>query len=273
MKDTYNWVMDSREGPGKLDPVFLNMAKDNGWVIKPLRLSSFIPLPKNQPDLDCGDFTNENGDGIVEFKSFADYVGSTTGDGVNHMEEQAIKMHATGLPRAVICYGSRDAFQLESGVSDDLILSGLQKGVSVCSIFKIAQTFVKNENEAIETAKTFIRHCNRLPYALPALHLLKRGGCRAVGFYVGIDLIGEKTAKVLAAAWSCPAELGKFILDELPKALSIERVATMVKDKTPGLRIDQAISVVITFIEGNSLVKKLDPIETSITLPDMEEET
>jgi hypothetical protein len=128
--------------------------------------------------------------------------------------------------------------------------------------------FVKDENEAIETGKSFIRHCNELPYNLPALHLLKRGGCRAVGMYVGIDLIGEKTAKLLPPAWKCPADLGKFILEELVKTLSIERVAAMVKEKTPGLRIDQATTIVMTFIEGSNIVKLDEQIENPVKLPE-----
>lgn len=279
MNDKYKWILDSREKKssdlGKINIVAIakkeEEQKPGTWIIgKPLRLSTFIHLPSNQPDLDCGDMTNENADGIVEFKSYSDLIGSTTGSGEEgiHLSNQLIKMHSTGIPRAVIVYGSREVFQLVSNVSDDVILSGLRKATVSCAIFKATMTFVKDENEAIETAKSFIRHCNELPYNLPALHLLKRGGSRAVGMYVGIDLIGEKTAKLLHPAWKCPAFLSKFILEEFIKTLSIARVAAMVKEKTPGLRIDQATTIVMTFIEGSDIVKLEDQIEHPVELPE-----
>jgi len=247
MDDIYRWVLDTRE----TNPVFLAMVKVENWITKPLKLSDFIPLPSTQPDMDVADFTNENADGLVELKTFADLIGSTTGANVHHLEEQVIKMKATGLPMAVIVYGSREAYQLESGVSDEVVLSGLQKLTSLASIFHVTVIQnLNNEHEAIEAAKTFIRHCNQLPYALPALHLLKRGGCRAVGFYVGIDLIGEKTAKIISAAWDTPADLGEWIKGGL-KNTSIERVATILQKKTPGIRIDQARSVIMTYMENN----------------------
>jgi ERCC4-type nuclease len=164
-------------------------------------MSDFVPIPNDVEDLDVVDFTNENADGMVEFKSFSDLMGSTTGNGVYHLHEQAVKMYATGIPAAIIVYGNRTAFQKRSNVADEFILRGLQKALSVIATYKIAFIMAKDENEAIELAKTFIRNCVKLPTRLPVYNFVKRTRDEGRAVLCGFTKIGPKTADNILKKW------------------------------------------------------------------------
>jgi len=215
------------------------------WKRKALKLAFFIILKPKVPNLDVADMTNENADGLVEFKSYGDFVGSTTGKESHRLEEQAIKMYSTGIPSAIVIYGDRLAYQMVSGVDDSLIMQAHQKLMTIQAVFKIPVHQVKNPSEAIEVAKTFIRHCNQYPRRLPIYSLLKREGPLAV--LVGYELVAEKTASKIWQAWESIDKLMEFLIKNRP-SMEQEKLAEMVKEKTPGLRIDQAKVIVrVTF--------------------------
>jgi ERCC4-type nuclease len=196
-KDTYKWVLDSRERNKK----FKKFLDPNEYIVKQLTLSHFVVLPAGKEDLDCGDFTNENGDGIIEFKEFGDFVGSTTRQGVYHLREQVIKMYATGIPFIVIVYGSRFAFQAKSGCSDGLILDALQEAASICSTYRCALIFVKDLKEALEVAKTFIRKAPGKPRRMPVYNLFKKSEESSVAVICGFTGWAEKKARVLMKSY------------------------------------------------------------------------
>lgn len=245
----YKWVLDSREGRNHVfvDETKTESEKDK-WLIKRLTLSHFIILKEGVKDLDCADMTNENADGIVTFKSFEDLIGSTTGDTSHHFEEEVIKIYGTGIPACLIIWGSRFAFQAKSGVTDEYILTGLQKCVVIQAVYKIPAIWVESAKEAIECGKSFIRHCNQLPRRLPVYCLLKSES--EIGVLVGFNKIGEKTARLIKRKWKALVFLFKFIIERGTIMTAIEN-AIELKANTPGLRIDQAESIVTTIFKGS----------------------
>jgi ERCC4-type nuclease len=230
-KDKYNWILDTRES----NPVFVEMADNEGWVRKRLVLSDFIHLTDGVEDMDVADYTNENADGLVEFKTFGDLINSTTGDGVHHLHEQIVKMYATGLPLAVVVYGSRWLFQKQSKVSDEVVLRGIQKATSLAAVYHVTLIMeLKDENEAIEAAKTFIRKCVELPQRLPVYNLLKKSEDEGLAMLCGINKIGPKTADACLTKWETPAEFFHRIwlaVDKVGEVLGAESI----HDETPGL--------------------------------------
>ena len=76
------YILDTREKNRE----FLQMQETQGWERKRLTVSHFIYLEEGCRDRDMCDFTNENGDGAVEFKAFADWINSCTEDGGERME-------------------------------------------------------------------------------------------------------------------------------------------------------------------------------------------
>jgi len=222
--DKYNWVLDTRES----NSVFKEIAESEGWVRKRLVLSDFVPLEDEVEETDVGDFTNENADGIVEFKTFGDLINSTTGDGVYHLHEQIVKMYATGLPMAVVVYGSRWLFQKQSGVSDEVILRGIQKATALAAVYHVTLIMeLKDDKEAIEAAKTFIRKCVELPSRLPVYNLLKKSEDEGLAMLCGINKIGPKTADACLKKWKTPAEFFHRIyigVDKLGEVLGAESI-------------------------------------------------
>lgn len=192
------FILDSRES----NPIFLKVAADLKYRRERLVLSKYIILPPGVPDLDAGDFTNSDFDGIVEFKTFGDFINSTTGDGVHHLHEQAAKLYSTGLPFAIIVYGSRWLFKKESGVGDGLILQGLQKLTSIASNYKATVVFCENEEEALLIATTFIRKCRELPRRMPVYNLLKGKADAPVAMLCGVPGVGQTTALKILEAWT-----------------------------------------------------------------------
>lgn len=245
IKDKYKWIMDSRES----NPVFIGTVKGNSniWEVKALRMSRFICLPPGTHDYDVADMTNENADGLVEFKSWADLIGSLTGENSYHLEEQVIKMYATGIPSLIVVYGSRFAFQNESNVTSELILQGLRKLVVLQGVYRVPAIFVDSEEEAIEIAKSFIRHCNELPRRMPVYNLLKYQGPVAV--LVGFFKIGEKTAKLILKKWKRLKDFFDFLGEKSKNNETKEFIAEQLHKKTPSLRKDQSLSIATTYLE------------------------
>lgn len=239
MVDKYKWVLDTREK----NAVFLGMASDEEFIKKRLTLSFFIPLKPGMKDMDAGDFSNENADGMVEFKSYADMIGSTTGDGVHHLEEQVIKMYASGMPFAVIVYGTRWLFKKQSNVSDEFILQGLQKLMKLSAVYKFSVCFVENEKEALETAKTFLRKCRELPRRMPVYNLLKQTHDEPVAMLCGVEGIGEKTGISIMEKWGTLTAFMERLIDQI-KYIGIEGAAESIADETPGLGVANAKKII-----------------------------
>lgn len=188
------FVLDSRE----TNKVFMEYMDEENWEYKRLTLSDYIILNEDQEDLDCGDMSNQERDGIVEFKSFGDMVGSTTGDGVYHLQEQVTKMFATGLPNAVVIYGSRYIFQKKATVGNELILAAIQKLTSIATVFdtKIIP-YAYSEQEAIEAAKTFLRKAPEMPRRMPIYNLFKNREDTPVAMLCGIPKVGPVVANAI----------------------------------------------------------------------------
>jgi hypothetical protein len=152
-------------------------------------------------------------------------------------------MYTTGIPSAIVIYGSRFAFENESRVDQKLILQAHQKLMTIQAVYKIPVHFIENPSEAIEVSKTFIRQCNGFPRRLPIYSLLKREGPIAV--LVGYNQVGETTAWKIYKAWHSLDNFFKFIHDN-KQNYSNEELSLTVRDKTPGLNIRQARSIVNT---------------------------
>jgi len=164
------WWLDTREK----NKEFKFYEADEDWISEPIKLSRIFYLDEDEEDADIADFTNENFDGMVEFKTVSDMVGSTTGDGVEHLEEQAIRLHALGVPAAIIVHGDPWTFMRISRTNLSLFLSAMQKITVIVQIFNIPVIFALNEEMAIEEAKTFIRHAGEVPRRLPLYNKFKR---------------------------------------------------------------------------------------------------
>jgi len=233
------YILDSRES----NPIFRQMADEEGWQTARLTLSRYAILPDGVPDLDAGDFTNSEMDGIVEFKAFGDFVGSTTGAGVHHLHEQAAKCYSTGLPFAIVIYGSRWLFKKESGTGDSLVLQGLLKLTSIASNYKATVVFCDNEEEAIKVAKTFISKCRELPRRMPVYNLLKSAKDTTKAVLCGFEGIGEKTAAAILKTWTL-REFFTSIFDAADLTGSVEGAAESIAGATPGLGKASALRIV-----------------------------
>ena len=238
------YILDSRES----NPAFLAMAVEEGWQNARLTLSRYVILPAGVPDLDAGDFTNSEMDGIVEFKAFSDFVGSTTGAGVHHLHEQAAKCYSTGLPFAIVIYGSRWLFKRESGTGDALVLQALLKLTSIASNYKVTVVFCDNEEEAIKIAKTFLAKCRELPRRMPVYNLLKTAKDTTKAVLCGFEGIGEKTATAILKTWTIRAFFTR-IFDALDITGSPEGAADTIAKATPGLGKASALRI-IKALEG-----------------------
>jgi len=170
MRNNYTWWLDSREKNKK----FLQYQVDEEWRYEAIRASKIFILDEGDEDADIADFTNTEVDGLVEFKSLADGVGSLAGDGVEHLEEQCIRLHATGIPSAVIIYGDIWTFMRISRTNLEFMLSAMLKAMAITTIFHVPIGWALNEEMAIEEAKTFIRHCEEYPRRLPLTNKFKR---------------------------------------------------------------------------------------------------
>jgi hypothetical protein len=249
--------------------------KEAGAKEELIMLSKFIPLtdPETKityPDMNVFDFTNEAMTGGGEDKTFADLIGSLTGEGVKkeknlegelncpecgkpyyifidpaskeldlnnvvmscvncnitangpakwkykwtvneglyHLWKQVIKMYSTGLPWCIIVYGERYWFQNKSGVGDGLILSAILKLVTLCTIYRGTVYFVKNEEEAVEVMKTFLRKSPELPRRWPIYNLFKKVEDDQVAMHTGIEGFGIEIARAIAEANHRPCDIG-----------------------------------------------------------------
>jgi len=225
-----NYILDSRES----NPIFLERKDQEGWEYEAIRGSRFVILPEHIDDFDVFDFTNDNGDGGVEFKTFGDLINSTTGVGVYHLHEQCVKAFVTGLPTMVCVYGNRWVYQKQSGTGDALILSGLQKLVQIASNYNTTVIFVKDEHEAIEVSKTFLRKCRELPRKMPVYNLLKSKEEEPVAMLCGIKKIGPKNGTSIVEKWGSL----RLFFEEISKLLKRKghfEVSQIMAKKTPGV--------------------------------------
>jgi ERCC4-type nuclease len=190
------YIMDSREKNKTFHDIAEKEDEDGVciWSTERLTTAYFMPILEGVYEIDCGDMTNGAREGIVEFKEFGDMVGSTTRDGVYHLEEQCCKMYSTGLPASVIVHGSRQVFQRKSKVGDELILDAYQKLVTILSVYKITCVRVDTPEEAIEVAKTFLRKCRELPRRMPIYNLFKKTEDYAIAVLCGYLDIGPVVA-------------------------------------------------------------------------------
>jgi ERCC4-type nuclease len=218
-----NWVMDTREK----NAVFMSYTRGNDWSKKRLVLTDFMRLPSGLIDLDCGDMTCHLFWGIVEFKSFGDMVGSTTREGVYHLEEQACKMFSTGRPFAIIVYGNRRDFQQKSGVSDELILDAYQKFITVCAVYGATASHVESPHDAVETAKTYLRKCLELPRRMPVYNKFKKLQDWAVASLCGYPDIGAVIGSNIITAYGSLRNFYK-ILDKELENTNIKKTAKKV---------------------------------------------
>jgi hypothetical protein len=161
-----DYTLDSRES----NQHFCTEALTGQWERTQMKLSTFIILDDDQEDMDCGDFTNENRDGIVEFKEFGDFVNSTINS--KHLWEQVIKMYSTGFPFCVIVYGNEYAFLKRSSVSATTVRRAKQKLFTMSSDYKFPVKYSANEKDALEDAITWLEKCRRLPRGWPSRDLL-----------------------------------------------------------------------------------------------------
>lgn len=224
-------ILDSREK----NKILVQHALDNNWQIKRLVLSHFIPLkdPKTAivyPEMDCGDITNLNHDGIIELKSYSDFVNSTTGGGVTkkrklneitkkyywtwnenkgqyHLREQVIKMYSTGIPFAVFIHGSRWQFQKISGVSDELITRAKRKIMSLQARYKFTIEYPENIHELIELVMTFLKVAFESPRKWPIYNLFKGVEDTPVAMLCGMPGFGPEISRAISR-YKTLAEIG-----------------------------------------------------------------
>jgi len=200
---TETWVYDTREKNAWL----ADQAMAEGWARSRLTLGFFKVVAEGERDYDCGDFTNENGDGIVEFKEFSDFVG-TFGKGGLRGTEQIVKLAATGTPASVIVHGNEWAFRKRSGVGSRGVTNAKQKALSLSARYKIPFMFASGPDEAIELAKTFIRKAPELPQGMPVWNEWKpKKTDIPVAMLCGIPGIGPEQAKRVLMAYPSIAEL------------------------------------------------------------------
>jgi len=204
VKTNYNYVVDTKEKNERL----VQHAKDNGWLLKSLHFSDYIHVPDGEDDLECGDMTNENRDGIVEFKQIGDLVGSTIGS--THLWEQVKKMMVTGLPFAVICYGNEYQFLKRSGVNPIMLVRAKQELFSLQMDFRFPAIILDTWQEAIQTATSYLGKCTRKPRGFPNFNHLSGKDEIPVAMGSGIPKIGPKTIRKFFEdeRVTCMADLG-----------------------------------------------------------------
>jgi hypothetical protein len=172
-----DYTLDSRES----NQHFCTEALTGQWERIPMKLSTFIILDDDQEDMDCGDLTNENRDGIVEFKEFGDFVSSCIPDKNTpkkkrwRLHKQVRTMQSTGFPYAVIIYGSEWVYLKKSSVSYKKVRQSKQHLSSLMADPRYSFTvyWCKDEGEALEDAISFLdKKCRRLPRGWPSRDLL-----------------------------------------------------------------------------------------------------
>lgn len=201
------WVHDTREKNAWM----LRFGEGDGWKKARLTLKFFNVVKEGEQDFDCGDFTNENGDGIVEFKEIGDFVG-TFGKGGMRGTEQIVKLASTGIPVAVIVHGSEYVFMKRSKVNGYTITNAKQKALSLSARYNVPFMFARDPAEAVELAKTFIRKAREYPERMPVWNEWKpRREDIPVAMLCGIPGIGPVEARRVLKIYHSIAELGRDI--------------------------------------------------------------
>jgi len=212
---TNKWILDTREKVSKFQEEIPKEEWERNWTKERLVLSKFMILRDEDEDMDCADMTDEDANGLIEFKTFADLVGSCTGDNVNHLLEQTIKMYATGIPYCIIVYGYRHDYQMKSGVSDEYVLSALQKLTSIQAVLKVSIVYsVKDVKEAIEVGKTFLRKARELPRRMPIYNLFKQVEDIPVAMLCGIPHIGPVNGSAIVEKFGDIISFVKEVIDK-----------------------------------------------------------
>ena len=130
-------------------------------------------------------------------------------EGLYHLWKQVIKMYSTGLPWCIIVYGSRYIFQKKSGVSDELVLQAILKLVAICTIYNgQVYTSIKNEHEAVESIRTFLKKSPEMPRRWPIYNLFKRVEEDQVAMHCGITGFGIEIPRAIAGAGHRPCDIG-----------------------------------------------------------------
>lgn len=226
MKKAYS--LDTKEQ----NLVFREIAIAEGWTLEHLSLSTYNVLPDGVADLDCGDMTDDNRQGIVEFKSFADFVNTYTEQGGARAQEQVIKMQATGLPFCVIIHGSAISW-IDSmrGILDDpavVMQQAWYKIFRLCYEYKFGYLHAPGPVEAVVAAKSFLEKCVLQPRGWPHYNYLRQsadvpeailqqipniGRATASGVLECVDSIADLCARALADPVACMKYLAKNARD------------------------------------------------------------
>ncbi len=197
------WVHDTREKNAWL----LRFGEAEGWTRARLTLGYFKVVGDGEKDFDCGDFTNENGDGIVEFKEIGDFVG-TFGKGGMRGTEQVVKLASTGIPVAVIVHGSEYVFMKRSRVNSHAITNAKQKALSLSARYHVPFAWARDPAEAVELAKTFIRKAPEMPRGMPVWNEWKpRKEDTPLAMLCGIPGIGPEQARRVLQVYPSMGEL------------------------------------------------------------------
>jgi len=250
-------ILDTRES----NKYLIDYTEINDWEREVLKLSKYIYLEDPEtgykyPDWDCGDITNSNIDGIIELKSFGDAVNSLSGGGVTkkavyneqegkwawtwmvnegryHLQNQVIKMEATGLPYMVIIYGERYIYQKKSGVSDELIIQAMRKLTRLQGKFRFGLMFCKEEMEAMMHAETFLIDAEAMPRRYVNYNLFKGIEDEPVNALCGFTGFGPEIARTIISKYNLG--LIGYDVTKMSKGDFIKKYATNRDTKVFGL--------------------------------------
>ena len=202
------WVYDTREKNAWL----VIHATAEGWQRARLTLSFFKVVGDGEDDFDCADFTNTNGDGMVEFKDIGDFVG-TFGRGGMRGTEQIVKMTATGIPACVVVHGNEAKFRQRAGaIGEKSITNAKQKALSLSARYHVPFMFAVDPAEAVEIAKTFVRKAREFPRGMPVWNEWKPKRTDVpVAMLCGIPDIGPEQARRVLSAYPSLMDLGAEI--------------------------------------------------------------
>jgi len=200
------YVYDSRDEVNKKHPKITKIAEDEGWQRKRLTKSHWLILPDGVKDRDCGDFTNVEGDGIVEFKDFGDFINTYTDEKEQRALKQTRVRYETGVLGCVIIYGSEYGWKksVEDKITDPDKLIEQAKD----KLFRLGfeyptvgiSRFVKNEEKAVKKAKSFLKKCDLAPREYPINNPYKAEHPAAIAGPAGFRGFGPDKVKLFYKA-------------------------------------------------------------------------
>jgi len=236
------YIYDSRDEVNKKHPVITAIGEAEGWTRKALKKSHWIIIPEGVKDRDCGDLTDEEGSGIVEFKSFSDFVGTYTDEKEKRAVNQTRSRYETGVRGCVIIYGSEEKYKYtrfnarkkyckENNIPFDgeAVMSGIEHDIEQAKdkLFRLAfeypkvaaYHFVKDEKKAVQQAKSFLKKCELAPREYPIYNPYKNEHPAAIAAIAGFRKSGPKKARLFFKHPECN-NLAKF--GHLVHILSLE---------------------------------------------------